>query len=99
MAVLTPANNTCYPKGCAATRESASLEAPEQAQNDILPIKINVTSKSPTLIRTDTTLDHSQKAEKVCLWQSGGRTLIMFRQQLVLLVSSVYANVRRCFTH
>ncbi len=36
--------------------------------------KINVTSKPPagdisvvTLIRTDTTLDHSQKAEKVCL--------------------------------
>ena len=36
--------------------------------------KIRVTSKSPvgdisvvTLIRTDTTLDHSQKAEKVCL--------------------------------
>ena len=36
-------------------------------------VKINVTSKSPvgdisvvTLIRTDTTLDHSQKAEKVC---------------------------------
>ena len=35
-------------------------------------VKINVTSKSPvgdisvvTLIRTDTTLDHSQKAEKV----------------------------------
>ena len=35
--------------------------------------KIRVTSKSPvgdisvvTLIRTDTTLDHSQKAEKVC---------------------------------
>ena len=35
--------------------------------------KIHVTSKSPvgdisdvTLIRTDTTLDHSQKAEKVC---------------------------------
>ena len=41
-------------------------KAPSQA-------KINVTSKSPvgdisvvTLIRTDTTLDHSQKAEKVC---------------------------------
>ena len=36
-------------------------------------VKIDVTSKSPvedisvvTLIRTDTTLDHSQKAEKVC---------------------------------
>ena len=40
--------------------------------------KINVTSKSPvgdisvvTLIRTDTTLDHSQKAEKV--WSSHER--------------------------
>ena len=37
------------------------------------PRKIDVTSKNPvgfisvvTLIRTDTTLDHSQKAEKVC---------------------------------
>ena len=40
--------------------------------------KINVTSKSPvgdisvvTLIRTDTTLDHSQKAEKVWAWVGG----------------------------
>jgi hypothetical protein len=66
----------CYPKGCAApgqvqcqcnTRGSLSKlkRTPPQA-------KINVTSKSPvgdisvvTLIRTDTTLDHSQKAEKV----------------------------------
>ena len=46
---------------------------PEQAQADVSPLKIVVTSKSPvgdisvvTLIRTDTTLDHSQKAEKVC---------------------------------
>jgi hypothetical protein len=45
---------------------------PEQAREYISPRKINVTSKSPvgdisvvTLIRTDTTLDHSQKAEKV----------------------------------
>ncbi len=82
------------------------MRAPEQAQKDTSPIKMNVTSKFPvgdksvvTLIRTDTTLDHSQKAEKVYLWQSGGRTLIMFRQQLVLLVSSVYANARQCFTH
>ena len=43
--------------------------------------KINVTSKSPvgdisvvTLIRTDTTLDHSQKAEKVCHTQLRGKT-------------------------
>ena len=50
------------------------MKAPEQAQEDTSPAKIDVTSKSPvgdisvvTLIRTDTTLDHSQKAEKVCL--------------------------------
>ena len=67
----------CYPEGCAApgvvpcqcnTRGSLSKlkGAPPQR-------KINVTCKSPvgdisvvTLIRTDTTLDHSQKAEKVC---------------------------------
>ena len=42
--------------------------------------KINVTSKSPvgdisvvTLIRTDTTLDHSQKAEKVCVEQPASK--------------------------
>ena len=47
------------------------MKAPEQAREDTSPAKI-VTSKSPvgdvsvvTLIRTDTTLDHSQKAEKV----------------------------------
>ena len=46
----------------------------EQAQSSISPRKIVVTCKSPvgdisavTLIRTDTTLDHSQKAEKVCM--------------------------------
>jgi hypothetical protein len=46
----------------------------EQAREETTPAgKIDVTSKSPvgdisvvTLIRTDTTLDHSQKAEKVC---------------------------------
>ena len=50
------------------------MKASEQAQEDISPTKIDVTSKSPvgdisvvTLIRTDTTLDHSQKAEKVWL--------------------------------
>ena len=48
------------------------MEAPEQAREDTSRAKIDVTSKSPvgdisvvTLIRTDTTLDHSQKAEKV----------------------------------
>ena len=67
----------CYPKGCAApgfvpcqcnTRGPLSKLERTPPQR-----KINVTSKSPvgdisvvTLIRTDTTLDHSQKAEKVC---------------------------------
>ena len=48
------------------------MKAPKQAQEDTSTAKIDVTSKSPvgdisvvTLIRTDTTLDHSQKAEKV----------------------------------
>ena len=48
------------------------MKAPEQAREDTSPAKIEVTSKSPvgdisvvTLIRPDTTLDHSQKAEKV----------------------------------
>ena len=53
------------------------MRVPEQAQEDISPTKIDVTIKSPvgdisvvTLIRTDTTLDHSQKAEKVYLLKS-----------------------------
>ena len=50
------------------------VRASEQAQESTSPSKIDVTIKSPvgdisvvTLIRTDTTLDHSQKAEKVCV--------------------------------
>ena len=52
-----------------ATREGLRASSREHLPRE----KINVTSKSPvgdisvvTLIRTDTTLDHSQKAEKVC---------------------------------
>ena len=74
--------HACYPKGCAApgfvpcqcnTRGPLSKLERTPPQR-----KINVTSKSPvgdisvvTLIRTDTTLDHSQKAEKVCQSQAG----------------------------
>ncbi len=72
------------------------MKAPEQARKDASP-RMNVTSKSPvgdtsvvTLISTDTTLYHCQKAKEVCLAQSGGRQHMMLRQQLVLLVSSVY---------
>ena len=71
-----PHSLTSYPEGCAAPGNvqgqcnalgplSKLKRAPTQG-------KIFVTSKSPvgdisvvTLIRTDTTLDHSQKAEKV----------------------------------
>ena len=66
----------CYPKGCAAPGQvpcqcntQGSLSKLKRTPPQT---KINVTSKSPvgdisvvTLIRTDTTLDHSQKAEKV----------------------------------
>ena len=66
----------CYPKGCATPSfvpcQGNTWRPLEQAQEDTSPEKINVTSKFPvgnisvvTLIRTDTTLDHSQKAEKV----------------------------------
>ena len=66
----------CYPKGCAAPGFvpcQCNTRGPLSKLERTPPqIKINVTSKSPvgdisvvTLIRTDTTLDHSQKAEKV----------------------------------
>ena len=65
-----------YPKGCAATSfvpcQCNTWETLSKLKGNSLPRKIVVTSKSPvgdisvvTLIRTDTTLDHSQKAEKV----------------------------------
>ena len=76
--VSAPAILICYPKGCAAT---SNVQCQCNARGSLSKLagvpprrKINVTSKSPvgdisvvTLIRTDTTLDHSQKAEKV--WQ------------------------------
>ena len=59
----TPAGVPCW-----ATRAGPSSKLVESLH----PRKIDVTSKAPvgaisivTLIRTDTTLDHSQKAEKV----------------------------------
>ena len=85
-----------YPKGCAApdvvpcqcnTRECQSKLVAESPRR-----KIHVTSKSPvgdisvvTLIRTDTTLDHSQKAEKV--WSS----------LLEIIVSQRAKVPERCF--
>ena len=69
----------CYPKGFATLGESAMLRrqvrrATGKPRGHRSPRKIDVTGKLTvasvsvvTLIRTDTTLDHSQKAEKVCL--------------------------------
>ena len=73
-----------YPEGCAAPSVvpcQCYTRGPLSKLERTPPhVKINVTSKSPvgdisvvTLIRTDTTLDHSQKAEKVCIhwhWQA-----------------------------
>ena len=67
--------------GCSqkSARLAQHVRAPEQAQESASPSKIDVTIKSPvgdisvvTLIRTDTTLDHSQKAEKVWQWSIMG---------------------------
>ena len=71
----------CYPEGCAATSfvpcQRNTRRPLSKLEGNLLPRKITVTSKSPvgdisvvTLIRTDTTLDHSQKAEKVCTQQA-----------------------------
>ena len=67
--ILLP-QRVCCPWLCAMPVQH--LQAPEQAREDTAPRKIDVTSNPPvggisvvTLIRTDTTLDHSQKAEKV----------------------------------
>ena len=69
--ILSPQRVCCNQLGAMLVQHA---RAAEQARADTCPRKINVTSKSPvgdisvvTLIRTDTTLDHSQKAEKVCV--------------------------------
>ena len=75
--LFTFALATCYPKGCAAPGEVPcqcnTRRLLSKLKKTLPQRKIGVTSKSPfgdisvvTLIRTDTTLDHSQKAEKVC---------------------------------
>ena len=72
-----PSRFACYPGGCAAPGnvpcQCNSRGALSKLEGTPPQRKIDVTSKSPvgdisvvTLIRTDTTLDHSQKAEKVC---------------------------------
>ena len=77
LVLVAVAFGPCYPKGYAApglVRCQCNMRESLSKLKKISPHrKIVVTSKSPvgnisvvTLIRTDTTLDHSQKAEKVC---------------------------------
>ena len=75
------------------------LRSPGQAQCASSPNKNHVTSKSPvgdisvvTLIRTDTTLDHSQKAEKVCLGR--GETAIEAMAMDLALREQVHSTPR-----
>ena len=76
----------CYPKGYAAPSDVPCQcnmrRSPSKLKRTLPQSKIYVTSKSPvgdrsvvTLIRTDTTLDHSQEAEKICSTQRGCPTL------------------------
>ena len=73
---VTSACCCCYPKGYAAPSDVPCQcnmrRSPSKLKRTLPQPKIYVTSKSPvgdisvvTLIRTDTTLDHSQEAEKV----------------------------------
>ena len=100
---IFPCDAECYPEGCAAPGEvpcqcntrgflSKLKKTPPQ-------IKINVTSKSPvgdisvvTLIRTDTTLDHSQKAEKVC-WMSTSYVYVQFAEKMLVRVLQLTTSV------
>ena len=63
--------------------------------------KIDVTSKSPvgdisvvTLIRTDTTLDHSQKAEKVCFMTFAGLGLPLASPKYTAFVNTAVTRVQ-----
>ena len=82
---------TRYPEGCAAPSfvpcQCYTWGPLSKLERTPPQIKINVTSKSPvgdisvvTLIRTDTTLDHSQKAEKVC--NNNGSSSNIFTQSI-----------------
>ena len=108
-----------YPAGCAApsrVRCQCNTRGPLSKLGRMPPQwKIHVTSKSPvgdisvvTLVRTDTTLDHSQKAEKVCMhyehWTEYGTAsmetyvsgVCVEKMPVDLRTSGVTKNVRVC---
>merc|ERR1711952_631653 len=86
-----------YPEGCVAHSSvpcQRNARGAGQAQTSS-PDKNHVTSKSPvgdisvvTLIRTDTTLDHSQKAEKV--WLIVGKSQLQHSKAIGLQVDKHY---------
>ena len=103
----------CYPRGCAAPGsvpcQCNTRESPSKLKRASPQEKINVTSKSPvgdisvvTLIRTDTTLDHSQKAEKV--WRHCLQTISLFGARCLAVTftchaansTSTFARQRAC---
>ena len=84
----------CCAEQSAMLRQHALMHG--QAQCIQPQLKIVVTSKSPvedipvvTLIRTDTTPDHSQKAEKVCCCQCLPYTAILYQMHLCVYLIGV----------
>lgn len=96
------------PIGCAATG-SMPMEAPKLAQENACPAKIDVISKSPvgdilavTLIRIDTELDYSSKAQGRMGWKvkSWERALALFTLECLNLKHSRHPSSskgRLCF--
>ena len=76
------------------TSESRIESPSSKLKENPHPVKIEVTVKTPigvilvvTLIRTETTLDHSQKAEKVY------PNLCSYRRALLQDVKSLYGSI------
>ena len=95
-----PICSQSYPEGCAAPSfvpcQCYTQEPLSKLERTSSHVKINVTSKSPvgdisvvTLIRTDTTLDHSQKAEKVCKSLTIIHNVVVGSERHVVFVKSV----------
>ena len=92
----------CYPKGYAAPSDVPCQcnmrRSPSKLKRTLPQSKIYVTSKSPvgdisvvTLIRTDTTLDHSQEAEKVwASWLCRSMYVDLFSYNTLLLTAACW---------
>ena len=87
-----------------SARLAQHMRTPKQAQRATSPINSHATSKSPvgdisavTLVRADTTLDHSQKAGKVNMLTAAAIAHSALQHQLVLLIPpAVLASHSHC---